>query len=192
MKISHALFMVLSLTVMISVQFLPQVVHATTSETFQLALYTPIIRNVELQKNDRLVGEFTITNIPKWTNVWGQQEYSCSVIIIDPIGQIFLMYTRTKGDSFNFTASYSGVYRIEFHVGSDFLPPSGLGNPVATINYDIVSPSSPLLGIDPFLFIAIIVVATLILIGAALAIVFSRKKSRQTLSQPPLPPPPLA
>jgi hypothetical protein len=191
MKVSHALLMVLSLTALISVQFLPQVVHAT-SETFPLTLYTPIVRNVELQKNDRLVGEFTITNIPKWTNVWGQQEYSCLVMIIDPIGQILLMYTRTKSDSFNFTASSSGVYRIQFQVESDFLPPSGLGNPLASINYDVVSPSSPSLRIDPIFLAAIIVAATLIPIGSALAIVFSRRKSRPILPQPPPPPPPSA
>lgn len=134
--------------VIINFQLGPQVVHAITSETFPLALYTPIIRNVELQKNDRLVGDFTITNIPWWTNAFvGVEGYSCSVTIFDPNNNVILKYTNTIGhssysESFNHTAFYSGVYKIEFDVGSEYYPPSGVGNPMATLNYNVVASSS--------------------------------------------------
>lgn len=131
------------LLVMVNFQLAAQVVDATTSETFPLALYTPIIRNVELQKNDHLVGDFTITNIPTWTNIMGQvQGYSCSVTIFDPNGQVVLRYTNTKGASFDYTAFYSGIYKIQFDVGSEYYPPSGVGNPMATLNYSVLASSS--------------------------------------------------
>jgi hypothetical protein len=79
-----------------------QVVNATISETFPLsqAYGTPIIRNVELQKNDRLVGSFTITNIPWWSNSFvGVEGYACSVTILDPNNNVILEYTNKIGDS---------------------------------------------------------------------------------------------
>jgi len=116
-------------------------VHAETSETFPLSTFTMIIRNVELQKNDRLAGSFTITNLQTWKNGWGEtQSYSVTVTILDPKSQVVLQYTKTKGDSFDYTAFYSGVYTIRFSVGFEYLPPSGIGNPQATLTYNVITP----------------------------------------------------
>jgi len=118
-----------------------QVVYAT-SEAFPLSPVTPIIRNVELQKNERLVGSFTITNLQTWKNGGGDtQSYSVSFTIRNPKGHVIWICDKTKGDYFVFTAFYSGVYTIRFSVYAHTRPPSGLENPQATLNYNVVTPS---------------------------------------------------
>jgi len=121
---------------------LNQVVYAA-SETFPLSPGTSIVRNVKLQKNDRLVGSFTIANLQTWKNLWGQtQSYEVSVTVKDPNGQVVLSYTKTSGDSFTYTAFYSGVYTIRFYVDRITLsPPSEIKNPEVTLNYNVVTPS---------------------------------------------------
>jgi len=117
-------------------------VYAEYSETFTLSPLTPIVRNVELQKDDRFVGSFTINNLQTWENMWGTQSYEISVTVKDPKGQVVLSYTKTKGDSFDYTAFYSGVYTIQFYCGISYIPPSGIENPQATLNYNIITPSN--------------------------------------------------
>lgn len=139
MKPSRTLL--ISLSVLLLLVTINQVVYAT-SETFPLSPATPIIRNVELQKNDRFVGSFTIKNLQTWKNAWGEtQSLLVSVTITDPKGQVVLSYTKTKGDSFDYTAFYSGVYTIRFSVGIGYMPPSGIEYPQATLNYNVVKPS---------------------------------------------------
>ena len=118
-----------------------QVVYAT-SETFPLSPGTPTIRNVELQKNERLVGSFTITNLQTWENGAGDtQSYLVSVNILDPKGQVIWYNIYNESDFFVFTALYSGVYTIRFSVYAHEHPPSGIENPQATLNYNVVTPS---------------------------------------------------
>jgi len=117
-------------------------VYANYSETFPLSPMTSIVRNVELQKDDRLVGSFTINNLQTWKDFWGDTvSYTISVEVKDPKGQVVLSYTKTKGDSFDYTAFYSGVYTFRFGCGISKLPPSGIENPEATLNYNVISPS---------------------------------------------------
>jgi len=134
-----------SLLVSLLVLLLPvtinQVVYAT-SETFPLSPVTPILRNVELQKNERLVGSFTITNLQTWENGGGDtQSYLVSVTILDPKGQVIWYNIYNESDFFVFTAVYSGVYTIRFLVYAHERPPSGIENPQATLNYNVVTPS---------------------------------------------------
>jgi hypothetical protein len=166
-----------------------QVVNATISETFPLsqAYGTPIIRNVELQKNDRLVGSFTITNIPWWSNSFvGVEGYACSVTILDPNNNVILEYTNKIGDSsysesFNYTAFYSGVYTIEFGVGSAYYPPSGLGNPIATLNYNVVASSSS--GLSFFgnlpLWLILTITVCIVAIGIVAGVYLISKRKKQ-------------
>ena len=117
-------------------------VYAESSETFPLSPLTSIVRNVELQEDDRLVGSFTINNLQTWKNAWGEtQSYEVSVTVKDPKGQVVLSYTKTEGDSFDYTAFYSGVYTIQFYCGISYYPPSGIENPQATLSYNIITPS---------------------------------------------------
>jgi hypothetical protein len=134
-----------SLLVSLLILFLPvtinQVVYAT-SEAFPLSPGTPTIRNVELQKNERLVGSFTITNLQTWENGAGDtQSYLVSVNILNPKGQVIWYNIYRESDFFVFTASYSGIYTISFLVYAYASPPSGLENPQATLNYNVVIPS---------------------------------------------------
>ena len=110
------------------------------SETFPLSLNTPIRRMVELHKGNQLMGNFAITNIPIWNNeFWGQQTYSTRVTIVDPQNNVVLEYDSKHQASFSYTAFYSGVYTIEFSIGSEFFPPSGLENPSATLSYTVTT-----------------------------------------------------
>jgi hypothetical protein len=110
------------------------------SETFSLSPMTTIVRNVELQSNDRLVGSFTVSNLQIWQNGFGDnQTHSVSVTVLDPKGQVVLSYASTAGDSFDYTAFYSGVYTIQFTCGFEYSPPSGIENPEITLNYNVVS-----------------------------------------------------
>jgi hypothetical protein len=118
-----------------------QIVYAN-SESFQLPPFNPITRNVEVHENERLVGSFSVSNLQTWQNGWGDtQSYSVSVTIFDPKGQTVLSYTNTKGDSFDYTAFYSGVYTIRFSSGFEYIPPSGIQNPQININYNVISNS---------------------------------------------------
>ena len=135
----HLLLSISMISLFIGASFIG--VYAEASETFPLSILTTITRNVELQKNDQLTGSFTITNLQTWKNGWGEtQSYSVTVTILDPKGQVVLQYAKTKGDSFDYTAFYSGVYTIQFLVGFEYLPPSGIKNPQATLNYDVSTP----------------------------------------------------
>jgi|WetSurMetagenome_2_1015567.scaffolds.fasta_scaffold46394_3 hypothetical protein len=110
------------------------------SETFPLSPMQTITRNVALQANDRLVGSFSVGNLWTWQNGWGDnQTYAVSVTVLDPKGQTVLSYTKTTGDSFDYTVFYSGVYTIQFGCGFEYLPPSGIPNPDVTLNYQVVS-----------------------------------------------------
>ena len=149
MKTSRSLLIALSvLLLLVSVN---QVVYAH-SETFPIPPSTQvdpfglgigaIERTVELKKNDRLVGSFTISNLQTWENFWGDTlSYSVYVTIYDPEGEMILSYSKTKGGSFDHTAIYSGVYTIRFLVPlPNYMPPSGIEIPQATLNYNIITP----------------------------------------------------
>ncbi len=135
----HLLISISIILLFIGVSFIT--VYAESSETFPLSPLTSIVRNVELQKDDRLVGSFTINNLQTWENIWGTQSYEVSVTVKDPKGQVVLSYTKTKGDSFDYTAFYSGVYAIHFYCGFSYNPPSGIENPQATLSYNVITPS---------------------------------------------------
>jgi len=131
----------IGLSVLLLLVTINQVVYAT-SETFPLSPATPIIRNVELEKNDRLVGSFTIKNLQTWKNAWGDTvSLIVSVTITDPKGQAIFSFTKTNGDSFDYTAFYSGVYKFRFSLGIGYYPPEGIEYPQATLNYNVINPS---------------------------------------------------
>ena len=159
-------------------------VYAESSETFSLSPLTSIVRNVELQKDDRLVGSFTINNLQTWENMWGTQSYEVSVTVTDPKGQVVLSYTKTKGDSFDYTAFYSGVYTIRFYCGISYNPPSGIENPQATLSYNVITPSNS----DTSIFANFSILQTIpIVAGAIISVIIvvtyyavKSKKNKQT------------
>jgi len=114
------------------------------SETFPLSENIKIVRMAELQTGDRLVGSFTLSNIPVAKDILGNEiTYKYSVTIYDPNGQRIRQYEQTTSDSFDFTATTGGNYKIEFYIhlmgGELYL--HGLGNACATLRYDIVKAS---------------------------------------------------
>ena len=114
------------------------------SETFPLSPMTSIVRNVDLQQNDRFWGSFAVKNVQTWKNAFGEtQSYDVSVTVKDPKGQVVLSYTKTNGNSFDYTAFYSGVYTNHFYCGLSIAPPSGIENPEVDLNYNVVSSSQP-------------------------------------------------
>ena len=142
--------LVVSMSVLLLFVTINQVVYGA-SETIPLSPGTSIVRNVELQKDERLVGSFTINNLQTWKNGWGDTvSYIVSVTVTDPKGQMVLSYTKNNGDSFNYTAFYSGVYTFRFICGIEYFPPYGIENPQVTLNYNIVTPSQPQSGTSIF------------------------------------------
>lgn len=170
-----------------------QVVYAT-SETLTLSVppTNPTTRVVELQKGDRLVGYYTLTNLQTWTTGYGATTYFLAVLILDPMGQpVHICSPRdTKGDSFDYTAWTSGVYKIQFEVCFDNTPPSGIENPQATLNYNVVSASQSIPSpsetstsgnpLNPLIQFSIIMQAAAISIGIAIValVVYYVKKRK--------------
>ena len=106
----------------------------TVSETFQLFDYNSISKIVNLNKDDQLVGDFSISNCP----------VDFSVVIKDPQDQVVLTYSNEHQESFSFTAFYTGQYSIRFNTGnSNNGLPNGFPYVQATLNYQVVKPYVP-------------------------------------------------
>ena len=113
------------------------------SENFQIvsSLY-PITRNIELNKGDQVTGELHFTNLPT--------EFSLSVWIEDSDGNrimdVLMVVPHTEEGQpitgerigkFNFTASYSGIYRLKILYFSSM--PAIVVN--AKLTYNVKSPN---------------------------------------------------
>jgi hypothetical protein len=145
-----------------------------------------IVRNVELQANEQLEGSFSVSNLQSWQDVLGDtRSYSVPVTILDPEGQVIESYTQTTGNSFDYTAFYSGVYTMQFTCGSEYLAPSGIPNPEVTLNYNVVSANQQTQTDQPNLSTAnnavnprtlgVIIIAAFVLMGIVVIAVLTKK-----------------
>ena len=86
------------------------------SEKFPITNGTTV-RSIELEKGDRVVGNITITNIPYPSGIIMQ----LSVWIEYPDGErlaeviLKIINATERFGQFNFTASYSGIYKIKIY-----------------------------------------------------------------------------
>jgi len=120
------------------------------SESFSLVESASVSRSVFANEGDRLVGNFSVYNIPTWTDVIsGNSEtvqYAFKVSKIEGLEKCptdIVMYEadQTERASFDVICEYSGTYRFRFNVGSG-APDGGIGKMEATINYAVVQNSS--------------------------------------------------
>jgi len=121
------------------------------SEDFQIvSSLFPITRNIELSKGDQVYGELKLSNLPT--------EFSLSVWIEDSDGNrimdILMAVPHTEEGQpitgerigkFNFTASYSGIYRLKILYFSSM--PAIVVN--AKLTYNIKSPNPFTINLPP-------------------------------------------
>jgi hypothetical protein len=111
----------------------------------------------KLQAGDRIEASFTLSNLGPYKETWPEEpnniisynayfRVSISFGLKEETGPSMpsriLNFTNTKGDSFSYTASKSGLYMIT----SDCSSRNGLvdaKDPVLTINYDIIKAETP-------------------------------------------------
>ena len=116
------------------------------SESFPLVESASVSRSVFANEGDRLVGNFSVSNIPTWTDViTGNSEtvqYAFKVSKIEgsikcPTDIVLYEIDQTEHASFDVICEYTGDYRFRFNVGSG-APDVGIGRMEATLNYDVV------------------------------------------------------
>jgi len=140
-----ALFLVLCVVILSEMV----TVHAS-SESFPLVESASVSRDVFANEGELLVGNFTISNIPTWTDPsTGTPQTVVYEFKITEIGgpancphetELYGAYLEENA-SFDLYCNYTGIYRLRFNVGSGN-PTTGIGNMSATLNYDVVSSSS--------------------------------------------------
>ncbi len=120
------------------------------SESFPLIESASVSRSVFATEGDRLVGNFSVSNIPIWIDsTTGDSQtiqYSFKVSKIEglekcPTDIVLYEVYQTNNASFDVYCEYTGDYRLRFNVGigaSDL----GIGNMQATLNYDVIKSSS--------------------------------------------------
>lgn len=120
------------------------------SESFSLVESASVSRSVFANEGDRLVGNFTVSNIPTWMDaITGNLEtvqYAFKVSKIDgsekcPTDIVLYEVDQTEHASFDVHCEYSGYYRLRFNVGRG-APDLGIGSMRATLNYDVIKNSS--------------------------------------------------
>jgi hypothetical protein len=126
---------------------------------------------IDLQDGQRVSGSFNITGSGHQVKFW----------IRDPTGAIILdSGTVISPVNFEFTASKGGTYVLNFD-NSEWSYAKHV-----YLGYDVSAP--PVLGLDPMVFIGVIVVIGIVL--AILAFAFYRRShTRREATQSPPPPP---
>ena len=116
------------------------------SESFPLVESASVSRTVFVNARDRIMGNFSVSNIPIWTDsITGNSEtvqYAFKVSKIEgseqcPTDIVLYEADQTVHASFDVYCEYSGYYRLRFNVGSGG-PDLGIGSMRATLNYDQV------------------------------------------------------
>jgi hypothetical protein len=120
-------------------------VHAS-SESFPLVESASVSRDVFANEGDHLVGNYTISNIPTWTdsNTGNPKTVEYTFKIAKSEGsekcphetELYGAYQKEQA-SFDVYCEYTGSYRIRFNVGI-CNPTVGIGSMKATLNYDVV------------------------------------------------------
>ena len=122
----------------------------THSESFPLVESASVTRSVFATEGDRIVGNFSVSDIPSWTDsATGNKEtvqYAFKVSKIEglekcPTDIVLYEVYQTNNASFDVICEYTGDYRFRFNVGVG-APDSGIGNMKATLNYVVVENSS--------------------------------------------------
>ena len=120
------------------------------SESFPLVESASVSRSVYANEGDRIVGNFTVSNIPTWTdsNTGNLQtvQYAFKVSKIEgseqcPTDIVLYEVDQTEHTSFDVYCEFAGDYRFRFNVGSGNLA-EGVGNMGVTLTYDVIKNSS--------------------------------------------------
>jgi hypothetical protein len=121
-----------------------------SSESFPLVESASVSRDVFANEGDHLVGNFTIFNIPTWTdsNTGNPETVEYTFKITKSEGpekcphetELYGSYQK-KQASFDVYCEYTGSYRLRFNVGI-CNPTVGIGSMKATLNYDVVKSST--------------------------------------------------
>lgn len=171
-----------------------------TSETFPLVEQGSVSRVVYANQGDRIVGNFTIFNIPTWNDPYtGDPKtygYAFKIAkVATPVDEVIYESNQQSHASFDVTCRRTGNYILRFNVGAGI----GLGNAQATLNYQVVAPTpipqeptaNPLasIGTNPQL-ISLITIVVIIVIGGISILLITKSKNRgvKTNSLPPPPP----
>jgi hypothetical protein len=141
---------VTALFLLIGVSFLTSIPFANAfSETFPLVQSASVSRIVSVDAGDRLVGDFTISNIPTWRDSYTGDpttvQYAFRIAKIEgteysPMDVGVFEATQEEHSSFDITCEWTGNYILRFNVGSGN-PTTGIGNMKATLNYQVVKPT---------------------------------------------------
>ena len=120
------------------------------SESFPLVESASVTRAVFANEGDRIVGNFTVYNIPTWTDSSTKNtetvQYAFKISKIEglekcPTDIVLYEVYQTNYASFDVYCEYTGDYRFRFNVGSG-APDLGVGSMETTLNYVIVKNSS--------------------------------------------------
>lgn len=120
------------------------------TESFQLVESASVTRTVFINEGDRIVGNFTISNVPTWTDSSIKNtetvQYAFKISKIEglekcPTDIVLYEVYQTSNATFDVYCEYTGDYRFRFNVGSG-VPDLGIGSMEATLNYAIVENSS--------------------------------------------------
>jgi len=129
----------------------------TFSESFPLVESASVTRSVFAVEGDRIVGNFTVSNVPTWTDTASGNpetvQYAFKVSKIEglekcPTDIVLFEVYQTNHASFDVLCEYTGDYRFRFNVGTG-APDLGVGSMMATLNYIIVENSSIQNTIEP-------------------------------------------
>jgi hypothetical protein len=120
------------------------------SESFPLVESASVTRTVLASEGDRIVGNFTVSKIPTWTdsNTGNATtiQYAFKVSKIEgsekcPDDIVLYEVGQTEHASFDVYCPYTGDYRFRFNVG-DGASDIGIGGMQATLNYEVIQNSS--------------------------------------------------
>ncbi len=121
------------------------------SETIRLVESASVSRIVFANGGDRIVGDFTISNIPStWYEAFTGNERNVQYAFViakvegtewSPQYENVLEIKQTAHSQFDAQCIKTGNYIIRFNVGSG-APQIGIGNMRATLNYNVVNPQS--------------------------------------------------
>ena len=120
------------------------------SESFPLVESASVTRAVFANEGDRIVGNFTVSNVPTWTDSSTKNtetvQYAFKISKIEglekcPTDIVLYEVYQTSHAAFDVYCEYTGDYRFRFNVGAGD-PNLRIGDMEATLNYAIVENSS--------------------------------------------------
>jgi hypothetical protein len=120
------------------------------SETFPLVESASVSRIVNANIGDRIVGDYTVSNIPTWIETYTGNpktvQYEFKIAKVEgtynsPQDITVFEVAQTAHSSFDIICPYTGNYILRFNVGSGNPSVTGIGNARATLNYQVVKPT---------------------------------------------------